>query len=314
MLKIIFSCFVVFIFIVVTPRTANATSIGERLKGRILLEVEAQGQAWYVNPVDLKRYSLGRPNDAFLLMRQMGLGVSNYDFDSWGSIGGTTAPARLSGRILIKVEDRGKAYYISPLNQEAYNLGRPTDAFALMRRLGLGVRTTDLEKIPIAEQVTVIRTSVVPTSLHPNTVAPTNPPNNVAPTVPTPTMTADAFRVTSIDKSVRKETQYDGRVANILNVTILFRGHGRQRIGSEGRIFVTLDVETVDEQGGRPSFFNETNLISMDRSFPYTLETASFVPSATSIGSLPHTYTTTFTLHDNIGNQTTSETITFRFE
>lgn len=36
----------------------------ERLTGRILLQVESHGEAWYVNQTNLKRYYLGRPSDA----------------------------------------------------------------------------------------------------------------------------------------------------------------------------------------------------------------------------------------------------------
>jgi len=40
------------------------------LAGRILLQVEQRGEAWYVDPVDLQRYFLGSPDDAFNLMQK----------------------------------------------------------------------------------------------------------------------------------------------------------------------------------------------------------------------------------------------------
>jgi predicted nucleic acid-binding Zn ribbon protein len=40
-------------------------------KGKILLQVEGNGEAWYVNPGDSKRYFLGRPADAFRVMRDV---------------------------------------------------------------------------------------------------------------------------------------------------------------------------------------------------------------------------------------------------
>ncbi|MEA1962613.1 MAG: hypothetical protein U9M94_00030, partial [Patescibacteria group bacterium] len=49
-------------------------------KGKIFLQVEGNGEAWYVNPEDGKRYFLGRPADAFQVMRNLGLGISNSDF------------------------------------------------------------------------------------------------------------------------------------------------------------------------------------------------------------------------------------------
>lgn len=119
------------------------------LSGRILLQVEEQGQAWYVNPLDNHRYYLGRPADAFELMRTWGLGVSNSDLES---LLNKTAPQRLAGRILLQVEDKGQAYYINPLTLKLFYLGRPADAFALMRQQALGISNQNLARIPQAKQ------------------------------------------------------------------------------------------------------------------------------------------------------------------
>lgn len=53
----------------------------EKNLGRIFLQVENKGQAWYINPVDQKRYFLNRPTDAFNLMKNQGLGISNLDLE-----------------------------------------------------------------------------------------------------------------------------------------------------------------------------------------------------------------------------------------
>ncbi len=50
-----------------------------RLKGRILLQVENKGEAWYVDPVSAKKYYLRDPQTAFAALRQFGLGISNSD-------------------------------------------------------------------------------------------------------------------------------------------------------------------------------------------------------------------------------------------
>lgn len=47
----------------------------ERLAGRILLQVEEHGEAWYVNPSDLKRYYLKDGNEAYRVMREQSLGT-----------------------------------------------------------------------------------------------------------------------------------------------------------------------------------------------------------------------------------------------
>lgn len=57
----------------------QAASLIERVKGRILLQVQQSGEAWYVNPVDSKRYYLGKPSDCFNVMRSLGLGITDND-------------------------------------------------------------------------------------------------------------------------------------------------------------------------------------------------------------------------------------------
>ncbi len=51
----------------------------DRLKGRILLQVEERGEAWYVDPVTEKRYYLSDGDSAFSLLQIFGLGIRNDD-------------------------------------------------------------------------------------------------------------------------------------------------------------------------------------------------------------------------------------------
>ncbi len=128
-----------------------AQGLAGRLKGKILLQVESNGEAWYVNPDNSNRYYLGRPADAFNVMRELGLGISNKNFGSFDGY----APQRLSGKILLKVEDSGKAYYVNPDDLKMHYLGRPADAFRVMRELGLGISDDDLDEIVISDDSTL---------------------------------------------------------------------------------------------------------------------------------------------------------------
>ncbi len=125
------------------PNNSQASN----LNGRILLQVEDNGEAWYVSPIDSYRYYLGRPENAFEIMRKLGLGASDKDI---GSFQVSKAPARLAGRILIQVQDKGQAFYVNPLDLKLYYLGRPSDALYLMRSFGLGITNNNLAKIKIA--------------------------------------------------------------------------------------------------------------------------------------------------------------------
>ncbi len=118
-------------------------NLSNRLKGLILLRVESVGEAYYVYPNDSKRYYLGRPADAFNVMRELGLGATHEFITS-----NTIYPDNVLGKILLDVEQNGEAYYIYPKDKKAYYLGRPADAFRVMRELGLGITNNDLSKIP----------------------------------------------------------------------------------------------------------------------------------------------------------------------
>ena len=57
----------------------KAETISERLGGKILLQVENNGEAWYVKPSDGKRIYMADGDVAYNMMRDLGLGISNND-------------------------------------------------------------------------------------------------------------------------------------------------------------------------------------------------------------------------------------------
>lgn len=158
-------------------------NLGANLKGKILLQVESNGEAWYFNPINSKAYSLGRPSDAFNVMRQQGVGITNknlnkipvaetslsnlinIDSDNDGYNdkqelqngynpygGGKIAIDKNfanshKGKIFLQIESRGEAWYVNPVNGLRYYLGSPADAFIVMRNLGLGISNKNLNKI-----------------------------------------------------------------------------------------------------------------------------------------------------------------------
>lgn len=126
------------------------------LSGRILLQVESHGEAWYVNPLNSQRYYLGRPNDAYDVMRELGLGISESSYEQFKNFGAI----KFKGRILLRVEAKGEAYYVNPLDASLNYLGRPADAFSLMREFGLGISDSDLEKINISSSSTILESIV----------------------------------------------------------------------------------------------------------------------------------------------------------
>ncbi len=174
----------------------------KHLAGRIILRVQAHGEAYYVNPSDKKAYYLGRPSDAFAIMRQAGIGITNANLakiplglakvsgadadgdglsdlledalgtnknlaDSDGDgyndkeeilnnhnplgagdllINSQFAQAQ-AGKIFLQVQAHGEAWYVNPADGKRYFLGRPSDAFAIMRQAGLGISEIDFAQL-----------------------------------------------------------------------------------------------------------------------------------------------------------------------
>ncbi|MFA6306645.1 MAG: hypothetical protein WCV70_01900 [Patescibacteria group bacterium] len=190
------------IFCLISPNIAKSAAL---LAGRILLQIEEKGQAWYVHPENQTRYYLGTPTDAFNLMRKLSIGISDKDLtkipigisdnnypdsdsdglydnledaigtdkqnkdtdndsyndkeeldNGYNPLGEGKQPVdkkftqKNSGKIFLQVEKNGEAWYVEPLAQKRYFLGRPADAFKIMKNFGLGITNADLQKIPIS--------------------------------------------------------------------------------------------------------------------------------------------------------------------
>lgn len=143
---------ILIIFSLFFPLITHAGVLADKLSGMILLSVEKKGEAWYVNPSNKNRYFLGRPADAFRIMRELGLGINEIEFQKIAQSGMPVAgdlelSKKLSGRILLQVEKNGEAWYVYPKDLKKYYLGRPDDAFRIMRELSLGISLEDLASI-----------------------------------------------------------------------------------------------------------------------------------------------------------------------
>ncbi len=141
---------IIFIWWIGNIPPADARS--DHIKGRIFLQVEDQGQAWYIDPVSGGRVNLGRPSDALAAMRKLGLGVNGSDLGKIvdnPSAHGKQLWQRLKGRILLAVESLGEAWYVLAGRPGRVSLGTPEDALRAMSTLGIGIATEDLISIPV---------------------------------------------------------------------------------------------------------------------------------------------------------------------
>ncbi|MDO8489798.1 MAG: hypothetical protein Q7S47_00105 [bacterium] len=187
--------------------TTTNNRLVNKIKGRILLQVEENGEAWYVNPSTSKKYYLKDGESSYTALGAFGIGILNSDLakipvgvesrfqlrDSDGdglddkletALGtdplksdtdgdghtdgdevkggynsrgaGTqsldrTFAERLKGQIVLQVEDRGQAWYVSPVDGKRYYMADGELAYQIMRYLSLGITNTDLRQIPVGE-------------------------------------------------------------------------------------------------------------------------------------------------------------------
>lgn len=152
------------------PQPSRAISPIDQYAGRILLQVDRHGEAWYVNPSSKRRAYLGRPSDALAVMRHYGLGITDHDLAQIpvagsGPSGHFSIRHRLAGKILIQVQQHGQAWYVDPRSLQRYALGRPADAWRVMTELGQGVTTQQLSLVAVEKMLDVPFTSQAPYGL-----------------------------------------------------------------------------------------------------------------------------------------------------
>jgi len=139
--------------------------LSSKLAGRILLQIETKGQAWYLDPKSLNRYYLADGFSAYQALRQFGLGITNKDLNQIPVAPTSVLPSdynqsinysktlvnRLRGKILLQVENRGEAWYLNPQDGFRYYLANGEAAYQIMRQLSLGITNENIWKIGVGD-------------------------------------------------------------------------------------------------------------------------------------------------------------------
>jgi len=118
----------------------------KEMRGYILLQTEENGEAWYVNQKDNKKYFLGSPDKAYSVLRKLGESTTNSFIKKY-----TRYPVGTAGKVLLDAEDFGKSYYISPKTRLAFPLFNTEDTAKILREQGVGISNEDLRKIPVGD-------------------------------------------------------------------------------------------------------------------------------------------------------------------
>ncbi len=129
------------------PVLAQASTLNDRLRGYVLLQVQSHGEAWYVYPVDGRRYYLRDGEAAYTVMRRFGLGITNTDLVRLQN-GDRTLRTRLQGKIVLQVQAHGEAFYVCPKDLSVRYLRDGAAAYTVMRTCSLGITNANLAQIP----------------------------------------------------------------------------------------------------------------------------------------------------------------------
>jgi uncharacterized protein YkwD len=137
-------------------------------KGYILLQVEDRGEAWYVRPETEQRHYMKDGATAYQMMRFFGLGITDEDLATIPSVSDADAmrmstsicennptAKRLSGKILLQVQQHGEAWYVYPLTCRRIYMQDGDAAYQIMRFLGLGITNANLSGIVVGPDVIV---------------------------------------------------------------------------------------------------------------------------------------------------------------
>ncbi len=142
------------------------SSLIKRLTGYILIQSQEQGQAWYVNPADSKRYYMKNGSVAYSMMRSFGLGITDPDLEKIPFVNSEEEMSKktsvcssnktansVKGKILLQVQQHGEAWYVHPDKCYRIYMKDGDVAYKIMRFLSLGIAKQDLTKMPTGELV-----------------------------------------------------------------------------------------------------------------------------------------------------------------
>ncbi len=138
------------------PEAEEDPVLTKRLFGRMLLDVEGNGEVYYLDPVTGGKEYLADGSSAHFLLERRALGINEEDFarltlgtdrDEESVCDESELGEALKGRIVIRVDENGEAYWILPTNCRAYYVGTHDAAYELMKKFSLGLTKANLAKI-----------------------------------------------------------------------------------------------------------------------------------------------------------------------
>ncbi len=124
--------------------------LSARLAGRILLQAESSGEAWYLNPLDKKRYFLGRPQEAWVIIKKLGVELPAGELLDYLYFA-KTLPKNLEGRFVWAKNNPKEIYYFYPDRDKPLLLKESEDSLELLQPISIGVSNENIRKITVGE-------------------------------------------------------------------------------------------------------------------------------------------------------------------
>lgn len=147
MIKKISSFLLVGLFLFSAVAAQAADEYGKTLSGKILLAVEDQGKAYYIDFNGQAHY-LQDADSAFKIMRNLAQGI-NKSGSRRIKQNDKSFNLQRKGKLFLAVEENGEVYYLD-FNGNAHYLKDGLTAYRVMRGLSLGISNANLAKITIA--------------------------------------------------------------------------------------------------------------------------------------------------------------------
>lgn len=261
-MKLKITIFLLFLSIFIPLMAIKAVDTNN-LRGKILLQVESKGEAWYVNPNDGQRYYMADGDSAFNIMKNLSLGMSNKDVDRMKN--DSEYRKKFIGKILLQVESRGEAYYISSDGRYNY-LKDGSAAYDIMTKKGLGISNVNLNKIAVSEIKPKIQTQTA--NLNSSTGV---------------TTATDINKITP--NKIKKETETETKTPNLATTTVI-----KEDLPTEPNKDSSILIQ--DQPQEKPEITSPT---------PTPTTTASSSTAITTIITVPTLNTAWTTTHEPMG-------------
>jgi exopolysaccharide biosynthesis protein len=129
-----------------------ATSTAQRLAGQIVYTAENNNEFWLVSSTTKQRTLVSDYKTTLGTFKDKFAGISEINFKKISSFGSAIKnnldlAKKFIGKIILRVERHGEAWYVSPSDLQKYNISTTTSLFKLLPQLATQITPSELAQI-----------------------------------------------------------------------------------------------------------------------------------------------------------------------